>query len=236
AIPVLKVRNPLPAQGGVDPETAAQIQRRAPQAFNNPPWLRAVIPSDYAAVTEQYTGVEQAAANFRWTGSWHTVFLTVDPVGGGSPPPALEQGIVQYVDSYRMAGYDLQVESPVYVSLEIDLTVCVDPNYFRSDVQQGLLQVLGNQQLPNGQTGFFYPDNFTFGQTVYLSGVYAAARTVTGVQTVQATLFGQQGVPDGGIYLHSGEMKLGSLQIARLYNDPNFPEYGILRLTLSGGK
>jgi hypothetical protein len=236
AFPVLKVRNPLPAQGGVDPETAAQIQRRAPQAFNNPPWLRAVIPSDYAAIAGQYPGVEQAEAQFRWTGSWHTVFLSAEPTGGGAVSTALEQGITQYVDSYRMAGYDLQVESPLYVSLEIDLNICVDSDYFRSDVEQALLQVLGNQSLPNGQTGFFYPDNFTFGQTVYLSGVYAAARTVTGVQTVQATLFGRQGIPDGGIYLATGEMEMGSLEIARLYNDPNFPEYGILRLTFCGGK
>jgi hypothetical protein len=31
-------------------------------------------------------------------------------------------------------------------------------------------------------------------------------------------------------------MKLGRLEIARLDNDPNFPEHGVLRLDLRGGK
>jgi hypothetical protein len=31
-------------------------------------------------------------------------------------------------------------------------------------------------------------------------------------------------------------MALGRLQIARLDNDPNYPERGVLRLTLHGGR
>jgi hypothetical protein len=31
-------------------------------------------------------------------------------------------------------------------------------------------------------------------------------------------------------------MPLGRLEIARLDNDPNFPEHGVLRLDLRGGK
>jgi hypothetical protein len=31
-------------------------------------------------------------------------------------------------------------------------------------------------------------------------------------------------------------MPLGRLEIARLDNDPNFPEHGLLRLDLRGGK
>ena len=70
----------MPARGGIDPETAAQIRRDAPQAFRTQE--RAVTPDDYAAITERYAGVQRAAARLRWTGSWHTVFVTVDRVGG----------------------------------------------------------------------------------------------------------------------------------------------------------
>ena len=67
---------------------------------------------------------------------------------------------------------------------KIDLTICVDPDYFRADVEAALKQVLGCGILRDGTKGVFYPDNFTFGQTVYLSPIYAAARKVAGVQSV----------------------------------------------------
>ena len=79
-----------------------------------------------------------------------------------------------------------------------------------SDVEQALLAVLSNRILPNGQKGLFYPDNFTFGQTVYLSPLYAAAAPSSGVTAVQATTFQPQGVPTNQ-YLDAGEMKLGRL-------------------------
>ena len=139
------------------------------------------------------------------------------------------------LERYRLAGQDLEIDSPQYVSLEIALTVCVDPAYFMSDVEQALLQLLSNRILPNGQKGLFYPDNFTFGQTVYLSPLYAAARSVAGVTAVTATTFQPQGVATGQ-YLDAGEMKLAALQIARLDNDRNFPDHGQLTLLMEGGK
>ena len=136
---------------------------------------------------------------------------------------------------YRLAGQDLLLESPQYVSLEIVLQVCVDPDYFQADVEQSLLQVLGSGILPNGTKGLFYPDNFTFGQTVYLSPVYVAARSVAGVTSVTALTFQPQGV-NTTQYLAAGEIKLGSLEVARLANDPSFPGHGQLRLVMQGGK
>jgi len=230
---VLGVRNPLPAQGGTDMEDAATVRRRAPQAFRRQE--RAVTPADYAEVTERFTGVQRAAATLRWTGSWHTVFVTVDRTGGVPVNPVFEQSIGRHVDRYRMAGHDTEFNDPIPVSLELDLLVCVLPTHFRNDVRVGLLQVLGNRALPDGRRGLFHPDNLSFGQTVYLSAIYAAARQVAGVASVQATLFHRQGTPDPGP-LADGYLQLGRLEVPRLDNDPNFPEHGVLRLTLFGGK
>jgi hypothetical protein len=129
----------------------------------------------------------------------------------------------------------LQLEPPRYVSLQIELDVCVDPGYFQSDVRQSLLQVLGDQVLPDGRKGLFYPDNFTFGQTVYLSPVYAAARSAAGVLAVTARKFQPQG-RDTNQHLAAGEIKLGPLEVARLENDPSYPDHGQLTLKLEGGK
>jgi predicted phage baseplate assembly protein len=230
--------NPLPASGGTDPETNDQIRRRAPQAFlsQEPSTLqRAVTMADYEAVAEANPQVDQAVASLRWTGSWYSVFLAVEPKSGGNLTSTLQKSLKQTVERYRFAGQDLKLESPQYVSLQIELQVCVDPSYFQSQVEQSLLQVLGNQILPNGQKGAFYPDNFTFGQTVYLSPVYAAARSVPGVVSVTATQFQPQGV-NTTQYLAAGQIKLGSLQVARLENDPSFPDHGQLVLVMQGGK
>ncbi|MBU6400279.1 MAG: putative baseplate assembly protein [Verrucomicrobia bacterium] len=226
-------RNPLPASGGTDPETNEQIRRRAPQAFLTQE--RAVTMQDYAAVTDLNPRVAQSVATLRWTGSWCTVFVAIDPKGGGTLKPDLEPALLANLERYRLAGQDLELDSPDYVSLEIELEVCVDPDFFQRDVERALLQGLGDRVLSNGQKGIFHPDNFTFGQTVYLSQVYAAARSVAGVVSVAATKFQPQGV-DTGVFLAAGAIQLGPLQVARLENDPNFPAHGQLTLVMEGGK
>ncbi len=230
---ILAVRNPLPAQGGVDMEDAATVRRHAPQAFRRQE--RAVTPEDYAAVTERHAGVQRAAATLRWTGSWHTVFVTVDREGGLTVDAGFETEIARHVGRYRMAGHDTEFNDPVYVSLEIDLLVCVLPNYFRADVSAGLYEVLSNRVLADGRRGLFHPDNLSFGQTVYLSQIYATARQVAGVASVNATRFQRQGI-DATQYLNDGFMRLARLEVPRLDNDANFQEHGVLRLNLFGGK
>jgi hypothetical protein len=225
--------NPIPASGGIDPETNDQIRRRAPQAFMTQE--RAVTMADYAAKAELNPQVDRAVASLRWTGSWYTVFVAAEPKGAGSLAPTLGRTIKRGLQRYRLAGQDLEVDSPDYVSLEIALTVCVDPDYFQSDVEAALFQVLSSKRLSNGQKGIFYPDNFTFGQTVYLSPVYQAARSVAGVLSVVATTFQPQGVSTSQ-YLQAGEIPLGPLQVARLDNDPSFPDHGQLTLLMEGAK
>jgi hypothetical protein len=217
-------RNPLAATGGTDPETMDQIRRRAPQAFLTQE--RAVTMADYEAVAETNSRVDRAVASLRWTGSWYTVFVAVEPKGGGNLTPLLRRALAAAEERYRLAGQDLELDSPEYVSLQVELQICVDSDYFRRDVERALLQVLGD---------LFQPDKFTFGQTVYLSPIYAATRSVPGVTAVKATKFQRQGV-DTGLYLASGEIRLGPLQIARLANDRNFPDHGQLTLVMEGGK
>jgi hypothetical protein len=220
--------NPLPASGGVDPETTEQIRRRAPEAFLTQE--RAITMPDYVAIAERNRQIDEAVATLRWTGSWYTVFIATEPKGGGNLTPALRKSLTRFVNRYRLAGQDLQLESPRYVALNIKLTVCVDPNYFQANVRKGLLQALGS-----GPGGLFAPDTFRFGQTAYLSPIYAAARKVAGVTSVAAAVFSPQGV-NNSTYLANGEIPLGPFQIARMDNDPSYPSHGQLTLVLQGGK
>jgi hypothetical protein len=231
---LLSVVNPLPAQGGVDPETAEQIRRDVPEAFRKQE--RAVTPQDYALVSEDHDDVQRAAATFRWTGSWHSVFITADRKGGKAVDDPFEQEIVDHVERYRMAGYDLEVDGPRYVPLELAMTVCVKPEYFRADVRAALMRIFSKGWLDDGRTALFHPDKFTFGQPVYLSEIYAAAQSVQGVSSVVIEHFRRLRLPDDPQPLDEGVLKLNRLEIARLDNDPNFPEHGVLKLQVGGGK
>ncbi len=230
---ILGARNPLPASGGIEPESIEEVRQNAPSAFRVQE--RAVTPEDYAEVAQRHPQVQRAAATIRWTGSWQTVFLTVDRFGGLPVDAEFEEELRAHMERYRLAGHDLEVDGPRYVPIEIEMQVCVLPEYFRSDVKATLLEVFGNGTLPDGRRGLFHPDNFTFGQPVYLSRLYEAAQAVEGVNWVEISVFQRQGVPDDAA-LAAGELSLHRLEIARLDNDPNFPENGVLRLVMEGGK
>ena len=145
---------------------------------------RAVTAGDYAEVTQRQTDlrIQRAAATFRWTGSWHTVFVTADRDEGLPVDAGFEVQLRDRLERYRMAGHDLEVDGPLFVPLEIEMTVCAKPDYFRSDVKAELLDVFSSRRLADGRLGVFHPDNFTFGQPVYASRLYAAAMAVQGVE------------------------------------------------------
>jgi predicted phage baseplate assembly protein len=231
---VLKVTNPMAAVGGLDPESIESVRQRAPYAFRVQD--RAVTTDDYAEMAQLCdSGLQRAAATFRWTGSWYSVFLAADRKGGAAVDAPYRSGLEQCLERYRMAGHDLEVDAPVFVSLEVHMDVCVKPDYFASDVEEALLAVLSNRILPDGTLGAFHPDNFTFGQPVYLSPLYALAQSTAGVDSVRVTVFQRQG-RDSDVALTLGRLELNRLEIARLDNDLNFPEHGLLKLNMLGGR
>jgi baseplate J-like protein len=233
------VRNPLPAQGGIDPETLDQARSFAPWAFRTQ--QRAVTETDYAEVTQRFPGVQKAQATLRWTGSWYTMFVTVDRIGGLPADTSFCNQLRRFLEQFRLAGYDLEIESPKFVPLDIAFTVCVAPGYFPSNVKSALLDVFSNRVLPDGTLGFFHPDNFTFGQPVFLSKVVATAMRVPGVRWVDTddvppspNHFKRWGQASRG-ETQAGEISLARLEIARLDNDPSQPENGKIDFFMEGG-
>ena len=81
----------------------------------------------------------------------------------------------------------------------------------------------------------FARQNFELGEPVYLSPIYAAARTVAGVTRVTATVFEPFG-QNTQMYIQRGHIPIGPFQVARLDNDPSLPGNGVLNLTMLGGR
>jgi Baseplate J-like protein len=220
------VTNPLPAMGGVEPESIEHVRQSAPFAYRLQ--QRAVTEADHARAAERHPQVLRAVATFRWTGSWRTVFVAVQRRGGRAVDDRFRHDVEQFLERFRMAGQDVVVEGPSFVALEVELSVCVEPTYYRGDVRAALLKTLGG-------AGLFAPDRFTFGQPVYLSPLVAAAQGVAGVRHLTVTTFQRLGRPDSS-GLTAGRLDMGPTEIALLANDSNFPERGVLRLSLEGGR
>lgn len=230
---VVEVVNPLPAVGGIEPETPEEVRRDAPQAFLSQE--RAVTPADYSAMARRMGTVQSAATTFRWTGSWHTVFVTADRLGGAAVDAAFEDDLRGWLEKYRMAGYDLEVDAPIPVPLEIDLLVCVERHSLRTDIAALVRDALSAGTRADGSLGLFHPDRFTFGTPVHLSSIHAAIHAIQGVESVTVKTFRRLGQPlTSG--LDTGILTMQRREIARLDNDPNFPERGQLTIRTGGGR
>lgn len=234
---VTRIRNPLAATGGLDPETKAAVKRDAPVAFRTQE--RAVTEADYAAMAMRHPQVHQAVATRRWTGSWHTMFVTVDRRGGGPVDAAFEGDLRSFLERFRLAEHDVEIDPPRLVALDIRLVVCVDRSFLRDAVRKALMGVFTSRVLPDGRRGYFHPDNFTFGQPVHLSAIVAAAMSVPGVASVHLddpqTRFRRFATPDiSG--LERGHLEMSRLEIARLDNHASAPEHGRFDLVTKGGR
>ena len=229
---IVRVRNPLPAVGGLDPEPLVQARLYAPQAFRRQE--RAVTADDYAAMTEREPRVQRAIATRRWTGSWYTTFITVDRRGSDAIDPDFESEIAAFIERYRLAGHDVEIDAPRFVALDIELHVCAKPGYFTDDVERSLLDTFSAHVRASGEPGFFHADRFTFAQPVYLSAVLAAAMRAPGVAFVTPVCFQRLGRAAAG-EIDEGRIAMDRLEIARLDNDPNAPERGRIRFDVETG-
>lgn len=230
----LRPRNPLPAQGGKAPEPTAEVKLLAPNAFREK-LERAITADDYASIAERNPKLQRAAATLRWTGSWYEALVALDPVGTEEASAAMLEGIAEFLYPFRRLGHDLVVEPASYVSLDLAMTVCVLPHYLRAHVEAALLDVFSNRILSDGRRGFFHPDNLTFGEGVDLSKLVAAAQAVTGVESVVVTKLQRLFMPPNH-EIENGILPLGPREIARLDNDPSYPEHGKLVLIMRGGR
>jgi hypothetical protein len=228
----ITVKNPLPAQGGVDPEPTSQVSLYAPQAFRRQE--RAVTEDDYAQVAMRHPDVLKAVATLRWTGSWYTIFVSVDRKEGRKVDLQFVQELRSFLERFRLAGHDIEIQGPKYVPLDIAFKVCVAPGYSRSSLKSTLIEAFSSVALPDSRRGLFHPDNFTFGQPVYLSRLVAAAMQIPGVMWVETLRFQRWGQePEGET--DAGMIRIDRLEIARLDNDPSFPENGRIEFAMTGG-
>jgi hypothetical protein len=224
---VKNVTNPIAATGGVDPESVEHIRQNAPQQFQ---FLthRAVRPEDYAQAAERLPWVQRAGASFRWTGSWITAFVTPDPEDAFSMTADQRTQLEQQIDCFRQAGRPAFILDPHYATLDLQITICVEPSSYRGDVDAAVLNVLF------GANAFFSPDNFTFGTPLERSEVESAIQNVPGVRAVEDIQIRRRGWFDWRVFSEL-TFTVAKDEVIRVQNDRLLPERGSVKLVLKGG-
>lgn len=230
---VTSVTNPLPASNGVDPETPDQIRQLAPEAFRAVTY-RAVRPEDYAEAAERLQWVQRAGAAFRWTGSWLTAFVTPDPIGAVTVTTAQGVELNNQVDRFRQAGRPAYMMDPSYANLDLDITICVATSAYGGEVKERVLEALFGVGGVRPRSGFFSPDNFTFGTSIQRSRLEAVIQEVPGVRAVEGIRVRRRGWFD---WRDFNELTYGPAhnEVISVENDPLFPERGSVRLVMKGG-
>ncbi|MCC2868867.1 MAG: putative baseplate assembly protein [Candidatus Accumulibacter phosphatis] len=244
---VQRVWNPFDVTNGRDPEPAAEIVRRVPEAYRQHQ-LRAVTLDDYARRAEELPGVAHARARYAWTGSWRCVQVAIDPAGGIVLAEPLRRALADHLDAVRLIGEDLEVGAARYVPLDIKLSLCAQPAYWPEDLRAALEEEFSDGWTRDGRHGFFHPDRWTFGQPLYASQLIGRALSVTGVGRVLRASMRRWNPGSGGglteididpLALPESRLEkipVGPFEIIVVANDPDHLETGRIRFEITGGR
>jgi predicted phage baseplate assembly protein len=219
AVAVTAVRNPLAAAGGTDPEPVADAKLLGPTAYRHG-LERAVTAEDYSTIAAAVPGVQGAATDLAWTGSWYEADVAIDALGRATPASSLLASVRAAEEQARRIGHDLRVDRPDAVPVDVTLRVCLAPDARQTAAAVALRARVG---------GLFHPDRLTFGNDLYNTRLVAEAMAVPGVVAATVVRLARTGtagtsapaVPAGGV-----------LSFAPL----ELPAAGALTLDLVGGR
>lgn len=226
------VRNPLPAVGGEDPEPVAEVKLMAPAAIRASE--RAVTADDYAVLASAVPGVQRAAADLAWTGSWYEAQVGLDPLHASVASLDLVAEVDARLHRTRRIGHDLRVGQARRVNVDLALQVCVLPAFDRATVRAAILDALGTRPLADGTPAFFDPDRLTFGTDVDASAIVGIVQAISGVESVTVTTLQRQYEGDAG-ERDAGLIEVRPLEVARLDRAARTAS-GRLRLDMRGGR
>jgi hypothetical protein len=162
--------NPMPAQGGTDPESLEEARTNAPSVVRT--FGRIVSLRDFEDAAREFAGVAKARAAVVWDGEDQVAHLTVAGEDGTQITGDLYDRLVKDLNARRDRNRRLSVVSYRPVYLLVDALIVVDPAYLAEDVVRRCREALAEH------FGF---GNRDFGQAAHLSDVYAALQAVEGI-------------------------------------------------------
>jgi hypothetical protein len=171
-----RVINRVPASGGAERESIEQAIKFAPTVFSS--MNRAVTANDYVAQARLFPGVSKARAVAK---NWNTIVLYVAPTGSGEEPSdILQRDLLAYFEDKRALTTNIEIASPDYVALDIEVDIGARPYFRNSEVEGQAVATIRN---------LFAFERADFGQTLYLSKLFEALEALDGVDFVVVKRF-----------------------------------------------
>jgi hypothetical protein len=119
----------------------------------------------------------------------------------------------------------------VHVPVYIKLTIFVDTSHNQEETKKELLRVFSNEIFPDGTKGFFHPNNFSSGQSLFQSQLVNTVLNVNGVITVEVDAF--ERVNKRGDKGRTNDLiKIKPNEVIQLSNNPLSPENGTIEFHL----
>jgi hypothetical protein len=175
----ITVNNEAAAAGGDDRQSLEQVKTNAPGALSA--LYRPLSKYDYTALIVRLGGVQHANVwgeqeedppsyeNMNWAN------ICLVPIGGGLPSENLRSIVREYLLDIQPITVRLRFIDPVYVYLNVALTVYVTPGYSQENVRI---------QVTDAIREFFQLENVGFGQDIRQSTFYQMAMAIPGVNHV----------------------------------------------------
>jgi hypothetical protein len=176
---IISVRNPLPAVGGIMPESSYQVKLRAPHQFRRR-LERAVTEGDYEALVERrFPEIQRAYAQIEPSpeAGRYLVKLWYDPLVNAQ---VTAEQVEAALHPYRRIGYDISLQPLRTLTGMLKANVKHRPNAIAETVKAALEILLGHKH-----QGLFDPDRLTFGTVISMSEIAAAIQQVAGVAYVE---------------------------------------------------
>lgn len=177
------VTNPLPAEGGADPETTAAIRNNAPRSVRS--FDRAVSLLDFQDLITASGEVAKALAAWVWDGFAPAVHLTVAGQQGTSFADLTSLGAT--LANARDPNHRLLLDNFASVPIFVAASLWTDPKRAAADVIAAATRAMS--------TALSF-DTLMLGQSIHLSAIYAVLQGVPGVVAADVTGLGFR-VPSG---------------------------------------
>ena len=165
--------NPLPADGGADPETLDRAREAAPGTVRT--FGRAVSIRDFEDTALMAGEVAKASATYVWTGERRAIHLTVaGQMGGRFTADGLKK-LAATLAAERDPNHRLLIDNYSPVAVLVDASLIVDDRYVAAQVLRAARSAL--------LTALSF-DARSLAQPVYLSDMYRLLQNVEGVTAV----------------------------------------------------
>jgi hypothetical protein len=235
-----RVTNPIPLSGGGDADSVGQIRQRAPASLRT--FGRAVSVADYAALALSFPGISKAAATWvaidpvtMQAASHPYVQLTLATVDGvPTRGTVFATKLHRFLDDHRDPNVALRVQdfSPVFIDIAVNVNI--DDNSPHQATLDRVQAALNPGPNPDGSLGFFAFESLAFGQSIFLSAIYAVVQAVPGVSDAAVTMLRRSGPPPPDApSMAPHDIVVGPTEIALI--DTSDPAKGSLSISGQGG-